>query len=237
MLNSAKSLRGNTNTASLMLMFFLLMGCALVGIGCSPGSLMYFLLPEPKEPARMRQLTSQNAERTPRVVVLTYAGLETRPEFIQADRQLADLLAKQLSELSRENKEHVTVISPRKIEAYKSNHHDWHQRDLREIGRTFDADYIVYLEINGLDMYERGSAQQLYRGRADLTIHLIDMKNSDESESRPFRCTYPSEARGPVQIGFDSNPTQFRLAFLTHVARELSWHFVRYPRRATLFTD
>src|SRR5262249_51638579 len=82
--------------------------------GCDLGSLMYFLMPDAKEPAGIKQLAvsaEDKKAKTPRVVILTWSGLETRAEFVQADRQLADLLGRQLVALAQDNEEKLTVVS------------------------------------------------------------------------------------------------------------------------------
>ena len=35
---------------------------------------------------------------------------------------------------------------------------------------------------------------------------------------------------GAVPVAVDTQPMQFRQAFLTHVARQLTWYFAMYPR-------
>ena len=52
---------------------------------------------------------------------------------------------------------------------------------------------------------------------------------SDETPlQEPYSCTFPS-AQGPVPVAIDTQPTQFRQAFLTHVARQLTYYFAMYP--------
>src|SRR4051794_29528922 len=93
--------------------------------GCDLATLTYFLMPENDAPAECRRLASSDSKKEVKVVILTYAHLETRAEFIGADRALSDLLARHLRELSEQNREKLTVISPHKVEDYKNNHPDW----------------------------------------------------------------------------------------------------------------
>ena len=73
----------------------LLFGLIGLGAGCGDmGSLAYFLMPDQRLPAKMKHLPSEDPKREPRVVILTYAGLDTRAEFLHADRQLGELLAR-----------------------------------------------------------------------------------------------------------------------------------------------
>src|SRR5437868_6567462 len=70
-----------------------LVGAVLLGTGCNPAAMSYFLLlgkddrtdPECKLAARDKEVKL--------VILASHAGLETRPELVQADRDLADRLA------------------------------------------------------------------------------------------------------------------------------------------------
>jgi hypothetical protein len=216
----------------------LLVGAMGLSAGCDLGALAYFLMPESREPAKMKDLASTNVKKPTRVVILTWAGLEMRSEFVNADRQLSEMLAVKLSELAKENDEGLVVVPPRKVTDYKNSHPRWREMDLAEIGRQFGADYVVYLEFHSMSMYEPGMANQLLRGRAQMTISLVDVRRPDDSPTQvPFSTLYPSDARGPVQAGFDIQPMEFRQAFLAHIAKNLSYYFSRYPKRETYFTD
>ncbi len=217
-----------------------LAGALVASSGCDLASLMFFVTPEAREDALIKHLASKDAKSEPSVVILTYnSALETRAEFIQADRQLAELLAEQLRTRATAEQEKLSIVSQRKLDSFKNAHPSWAQMDHAEIGRALGADYVIYLEINSLSLYEKGGLNQmLLRGRADIAVSLTDVNNRDESSSSalPFSCSWPSEARGPV-TSFDSNPMAFRRQFLNHVALELSWHFSRYPKREKQFVD
>jgi hypothetical protein len=216
----------------------LLAGLAGLGAGCDLGSLAYFLMPESREPAKLKKLASTDAKKVPKVVILTWAGVEMRPEFIHVDRRLSEMLAAQLVELTKDNDEKLTIIPSRKVEDYKNSHPDWRYKDLTEIGRHFDVDYVINLEIDAMSLYEPRSNNTLFRGRAQVSVSLIDVHHPDDTPARvPFTATYPSEARGPVSAGFDDNLETFRQAFLTHVAKSLSYYFSPYSKRQTYFTE
>jgi hypothetical protein len=100
------------------------------------------------------------------------------------------------------------------------------------VGQHFKADYVIYIEINKLSLFERGSDMQLLRGRADLLVSVVDLKNSDETpDSRDFTCVYPSDSKGAIDVSLENTPAQFRQAFLGYVARRLSYYFAPHPKR------
>jgi hypothetical protein len=210
-------------------------GLALQATGCDLGSMAYFLMPEAREPAKMKSLASADPKKEPRVVILTWnAALEMRSEFIHADRQISDLLAANLRELAGGYKEKLSIVDSRKVEEYKNNHPNWRSMDLRKVGQQFDADYLIYLEINSLSLYEPGGTH-LFRGRAQLTVNLIDVRHPDKQvDTQPFSCVYPPN---PIPADLDTHPLEFRQAFLTHVAKRVSYYFSCYPKRETYFTE
>src|SRR5437899_2982071 len=109
----------------------MLAGLIGLGAGCGDvGSLAYFLMPEQRLPAKMRHLPSEDPKREPRVVILTYAGLDTRAEFVHADRQLAEMLARHLQELVRPGQERLSIVPARKVEEFKNAHPGWREMDL-----------------------------------------------------------------------------------------------------------
>jgi len=216
----------------------LLVGAAIAGSGCDVQTMAYFLMPEAREDAILKHLASDDPKKDPRVVILTYTnGLETRAEFIQADRCLADQLADQLKKLADTDQQKLTVLPQRKVETYKNTHPNWKEMDLHQIGRALGADYVIYLEITSLSLYEKNSFNQFLRGRAEITASVAEVAKPDEEpKSNTVTVLYPSEARGGVSA-FDSNPVEFRQKFLKQVAKELSYQFSRYPKRDSQFMD
>lgn len=204
----------------------------ILGFGCNLLTVPYFLFgPESTREAEVKKLASADKDKPVKVVVLTYGGLETRPEFLNIDRELAQRLVSHLKEGFKYNKEKVTVVSPTKVEAFKSDTPNWHTMALEDIGEKFEADFVIYAEINKISLYERGMGHQLLRGRTDVSVSVVDMtKPGDPPTIKEFSCTYPSEARGPVP-GDGSNAREFRQAFLDHVARRLSWFFTSHPTK------
>ncbi|HZY87827.1 MAG TPA: hypothetical protein VFE78_23525 [Gemmataceae bacterium] len=204
--------------------------------GCDPATTAYFLLPETKDPPELRRLSSDDKKKEVKVAILTHTQLETRPELIQADRQLAESLAKQLRERFAENREKVVVVSPRRVEEYKNSHPRW--RDPLEVGRELRVDYVIYLEINSMSLYEKGSSNLMYRGRTNISVSLVDVNRPDENpEQTEITTEYPSEARGPVDASLDTNPMQFRAAFLGYVAKRVSWCFTGHRKRDTSIVE
>ena len=205
--------------------------------GCQASTMAYFLFPEAKHEAEMKKLASDDNKEV-KVAILTYStDLETRPELIQADRQLAEMLAAKLRDLCEANNENVTIVNPHKVEEFKSSHPNWQQEpNLADIGRQFKADYLIYIEISSLSMYEKGGGQQLYHGQAGLSVQVVDVHKPDESPlPRQVSFVYP-EARGPVPVD-DMQPAEFRQKFLGFLAWRLARNWTAVPIRETYYED
>ncbi|HVS36395.1 MAG TPA: hypothetical protein VMS17_12585 [Gemmataceae bacterium] len=215
----------------------LLGAAAALCTGCQASTMAYFLFPEAKHEAEMKKLASEDGKEI-KVAILTYTtDLETRPELIQADRQLGEMLARKLRDLCEANKENVTIVNPHKVEEFKLTHPNWQQEpNLADVGRQFQADYLIYIEISKLSMYESGSQQSLYHGQAALSVQVVDVHQADDSPlPKQISFTYP-DARGPMSV--DEMPAaQFRQKFLGYLAWRLARNWTAVPIRETYYED
>ncbi len=207
-----------------------LVGAALVA-GCDPATTLFFLMPEEKDEPELKRLADQDKNKEVKVVILTYAAMYPQIEFINADHQITQMLAKQLTELFKADKEKVVIVPPRKVEAYKNQHPSRRGLDPVEVGRHFQADKVVYLELKKLSLYDPGSARTMLRGRAEISVSVVDMEHPDDTEEpQVMRYVYPADSHGPVVDDIDTPPELFRQKFLTYVARRLSWAFAPHAK-------
>jgi hypothetical protein len=203
---------------------------SLAGFGCNLLALPFFLMTgmDPKLPPKCR-LASDDKERTVRILIMASNGLETRPEFLRVDQEICSMLARNLEKGFKDNKEKVLVVPVGKVSKYKDEHPNWRAMGPTEIGKYFDADYVIDLEIEQLTLFEPGSGNQLYRGRGTVSISVSEVSKPDEDPM--YRETYTVEyprTRGPIPVG-DGNAQQFRQLFLNQLAKELSWRFTAHP--------
>jgi len=204
-----------------------------LGMGCSVLSLPFFLFgPEPKFDPAIKKLASDDKDRKVRVLILTCGGLETRPELSGVDRELARKLAHHLLEGCKANDEKVRVVPPTQVEQFKAETPNWHSLDFKEdIGKNrFNADYVIVLEIESMSLYQTGSGNTLFRGKANINVSLINVFDADGGDPMPHSCPfeYPSEAKGEIAVG-DMTVNQFREKFIDHCAKQLSWKFTAHP--------
>lgn len=208
----------------------LVLGMLLVTAGCSPLTALYFLAPGTDDGiAPECKLTAPDKEV--KVLVLAYSGLETRPEFYRADRELGNMLVQKLQKTFQEKKEKVVLMPINRVEKYKDTHPNWQSLGPKEVGQYFGADYVISIEIESLSLYEPGSRNTLFRGNAEITVDVTDLHKDDDGPifRKPYTCEYP-KSRGPLPVdNSGSSVQQFRQSFLDRVATELSWFFIHHP--------
>lgn len=211
----------------------LLILAGLLATGCNVLSLPYFLImgTDPKFPPELMQFTSQEG-KDPKIVILAYAGMETRPEFVQVDNELSGVLAQELAKDFKETRQKVEVVPPGQVRKYKDSHQDWHL-DLAHTGKHFEADYVVYLEIESIELYETG--RQFYQGQAQISVSVVNVHKPDEHPMKKhLDCIFPKHGPIPVE---ERNAFEFRQTFLNHIAKHLAWYFTEHSVREEINGD
>ena len=211
----------------------LLCVCAVASlvVGCNPQALAMLLMPwvDNKEPSKCK-IATPNKEVT--VAIVTWFGnsaLETNPDLLPCDNELSERLAAILRERYQANKDKVKIVPNAQVRGLQNKAFStaWSPA---KVGADVKADKVIALEINNLSLREKGtsSLQQLFRGNIDIAVKVYDLDRPSGEQvvfEDQYRYGFPRE-----------NPTddfasvqQFRPAFLTRVARDLSRTFAAYP--------
>lgn len=197
----------------------------LLTLGCNPLSSLYFLMyvadskVDPPCP-----LTDEDKKKEVKVVVLAYSPLETRPELFGVDRELGTMLSQKMAANFKTCGGLVNIASASRVQKFKDEHPNWKSLEPAEIGKIFNADKVVYVEISKLYFYEPGSARSLFRGHCDLMVKVIDARKPDELPLYDKPLVYEFPKSRPVAAD-DTNEGQFRQIFLNHIATDLAGYF------------
>jgi hypothetical protein len=205
---------------------FLIAGIAA---GCSPQALNFILMPfvDDKEPPKCK-LTGPEKKEVTVAIVTNFTNLETRPEMVPVESELSERLAAEMRNLAKENKEKITFVPTAKVRSLL-NQDAGGTLSRQEIGQKLKADFVINLEINSISLYEKGSFNQLFRGKTEIAVTCIDV-SKPRGEGTIFQDFYSREypgARGPIDVGNSSLP-QFRSHFLNVISQEIAHYFLAY---------
>jgi hypothetical protein len=135
----------------------------------------------------------------------------------------AELLARGVSSILKENVKGIDLVEHDEIADWVDKN-DWDEVDYREVGRGVKASKVVAIDLSGFRLYE---GQTLYRGRAVVTVTVLDI---EEGGKEAFRRQLP-EIKFPttgVYHSSETSETAFRRAFLQVVARQVGHYFHDY---------
>jgi hypothetical protein len=101
---------------------------------------------------------------------------------------------------------------------------DWDQMDYREIGRGVQADMVLAVDINSLNLHE---GRTMYRGRADVTVTVFDMQDGGKAVFRKNipDFTYPQDGARHVA---DISEASFRKLFVHVLAQHVAKFFCAF---------
>jgi hypothetical protein len=201
---------------------------ATAGIGCNPFNLAYFLTggPESKVEPEFRLA---DGEREVTVLLLPYSSADVQNEQPGIDRQLGTMVARQLADRCQVNKEKIRIVPMHRVEKFKSDNPGWKSMGALEIGRHFQADYVVDLEVVGFGLYEPGSHRTLFKGRCKIDLAVLDLSKPQDGPvfKKSFSSEYP-RTRGPIPVADDNNTDKFRDLFANRIATDICWHFTKH---------
>jgi hypothetical protein len=172
-----------------------------------------------------------------KVVILVDGSPDVQGDQVGVDRQIGVEFCRQLEALCKANKEKVKIVPFHKVEKFKTDNPKWGSMRADEIGRKFDADYVIDVEIESLTLYRPGSRKTLFEGSAKLHVSVLDVHKPDDGPAwrQPLSIPYPS-SRGPIPVGDDS-PDSFRELFVRRIATELTWKFTGHTTNESYQCD
>jgi hypothetical protein len=203
---------------------------AVIAIGCNPITLPFVLLrTEAKIPAQypLRPKEGPKHDKDDEIKVLILAGMApgaVTVEFAGSERELAAAVAKKLPEVGRANKEVYSVIPPHQLDTFKMQNPNWRGMRAAAIGKRLGADYVLEMSVSGLQMYQPGALNQLYDGRAQVSVEVTD---TTETTGEPkFRYVHSFSHPGfPRQVD-TMPPSQFKLEFLDKLAQDIVFRHI-----------
>ncbi len=174
-----------------------------------------------KVPAEFDKL----AER--RAAVLVWTDPATLFDYPHARMELATYVGDKLQAELNQRSLAAQIVDPRDVE-------DFLQKDLdaridpHAVGRRFDADYVIYVEVVGFQIRDP-SQPQFLRGRISASVSVHDVRSESDSlrrfELTPVECVYPEDQ--PVLMTA-TNSSLIREATYRKFAEEVARKFYDY---------
>jgi hypothetical protein len=195
--------------------------------GCDPRSIFYFL--QPFEPTIAPPGPNLKGKR---VVILTHAVSGTLADFPSLDRDLS----RGLGAILRQKVKKIDLVDPEKVRAWVDAHPSY--SDPAEAGRAFDADVVIFLEVEAFQI-QNPSSPGLFEGTSKVHIQVHALRPPTDTSGqviagRPRESevayddirdtTFPT--RGPIPMDVGVSRAAFKKKFLGLVITEVSWHFV-----------
>ena len=150
------------------------------------------------------------------VAVVCYTPTELKWKFPQLDEQVATHVAYRLGQ------NYIKMIHPDYVKAWVDEHPDWEKAE--EIGKAFDTDYVIEIEIADFSLYE-GTSTTLYRGRTEAYVHVVKIDENGDADrifTKEIHFAYPTQV---PRSSSDLSLGEFRKEYLSSLSEKIGWLF------------
>lgn len=207
---------------------------AVGAIGCNPLHLAGFIFArDEKTPAPHPLVFDKEGAKKDKdevvVLVLPQMAPGYAREFVNADRELAERLAKALPEMAKENKEKnarkVRVISPTQVDKFKIENPQWKQMSAGQIGHKMKADFVLEVWLDKMRFYQPQSQNSIYEGRAEVSvsIYAVGETGGEIKDRYTHAFEYP---KGLVRDASAIPDSEFKKQYLDALTVELARYHV-----------
>jgi hypothetical protein len=155
----------------------------------------------------------------------------TKADFVTADRELASKLSKLLPEAAKENKDKkkLRVISPAQLDKFKMANPQWKTMSAGEIGKKLGADFVLEIYLDKMRLYQPGSLDNIYEGRAEVTVSIYEVGSDDSDYKGRYPDKYPLSFAYPktgVRDASAISASEFKKMYLESLTAEIIRHHV-----------
>ncbi len=137
--------------------------------GCWTLGQLYVGLVKPKD---MRDIPKEHDLEAERLLILPYAGTDIRFNYpavpLEIGLRIGSVISQHLPERVGE------VVHPVRVARWQESNLEWLNMTPEEVGREFEADTVLYIEMDQYSMMEEKSAN-LLRGRAGARIQVVEV--------------------------------------------------------------
>jgi hypothetical protein len=199
-------------------------------IGCNPLATIAFLTHKDTPiPAKYPLIPKDGPKKEKEEITVALFVSQTTGqsfEFAGVDTTIASEMARKIPELAKENKQKVKVIPTSAVNQFKFKNQTWKDMHASAWGKALGADYVLEIRLDKMRLYQPGSFNQIYEGRAEVTVYMYDVA---EGVAEPQYYTYPFSYPKTAVRPADAVPVgTFRKEFLERLAIELAQQHIDY---------
>jgi hypothetical protein len=207
-------------------------------IGCNPLATIGFLTyKDPVQPARCPFVPKEGAKKDDEITVALFVsqGSGQSFDFAGAEQTIASEMARKIPELAKENKQNVTVIPTSKVNQFKFKNPTWKDMHASAWGKALGVDYVLEVHLDKMSLYQQGSRNQLFEGRAEVSVFMYDVSEGvAEPKSYVYPYSFPKTGfRDATSIPLGT----FKKAFLERLALELAQQHIDHKTRSGIAED
>jgi len=129
-----------------------------------------------------KEVEAEHHLESERLVIVPYAGTDVLFTYPTVPIEISQALVNEVGKNLGDRVE--TIVHPVQVVRWQESTLDWPNMSLVEIGRHFQADTVLYVELERYTMVEERSAN-LFRGRAKARVQVVKV----ESEHNPVYST------------------------------------------------
>ena len=170
-------------------------------IGCNPITTLAFLTQkEMKLPAEFPLTYKDGPKKNQEEIVVALfvsQGTGQSYDLAGADTTLANEVIKKLPEMVKETKQKqkLTVLTTAQVNKFKMKNPNWKMMHPTERAKQLGADFVLEIHLEKMNLYQPGSQQSLYEGRADITVDMYDVEDGAATDPKHTYCLlYTSDA-------------------------------------------
>lgn len=204
----------------------------LLAVGCNPLTTAAFLFrSDAKKPADFPLKYAEGSKKAKekeeiKVALFVSPGTGLSFEFAGAESQLASELVKKLTETAKENKQKLTVVALADVQKFKQKNPNWKHMHPSAWGKALDADFVLDIHLDKMSLYQPGSSNTLYEGRAEVSVDMYEVDAGNERKDGyilPF--SYPETGfRDATSIPLGT----FKRAYLDNLAVKIAQKHMDY---------
>jgi hypothetical protein len=201
-------------------------------IGCNPLSTISFLTQsDPVKPAEYPLVAKDGPKKGKEVVVALFISSAPGigPVFAGSEGKLASDIAKKIPEMAKESKQKLVVLDPAEVNKFKMRNPTWKSMNPSEWGKKLGVDFVLDIHLDKMSLYQPGSLNQLYEGRAEVTVDTYDVEAGPGEPKYNYVLPFSYPHTG-ILDATTIPQNRFKQDYLEHLASEIAMKHVEHKQ-------